>query len=714
MSPRLLLSLWRERWGKSADEPDRNTLGAGRWGHWGKDLAQTAPLNIALVRWLALGTCLALMVYLSVMPLRLNSQYVFAAFLLGLALYLRRYSGTFVTLVLLGLSLIGSTRYLVWRADVTLVQDFSWDFAFGFALLVAELYLCCVLAVRSGLRVWPLKREIPTVPEVEVLWPTVDVLIPCQGQPEPLVRKALETALGMLWARDKIKIHLLDDDLRPSISEWAESLRVSYWDREPQSEGVVADMNHVLHQTRAQLVMVFDVANLPEAFALQASAGWFAQDDQLGLLHSLRHFLLPPVDATGLEAFGPASECGSFAVFRRSALLEAGGFSLSPVTANSHIALKLHALGYSHGCVGFDPPIVDLADSASLHRNSAEPSVQKAFCIESPYAGRSLRWKTRLNRLKDALEFYYPVAQVIFYFAPLGYLLGVAHFVPVTASHFMAYALPHLLHGLIGASRSGHRGQFRASHAIQETLLSWYLFVHSGFTWMRTELSNLYVGGRSRPNGNGAPLVWSATLAFLALFALGVLVIFATATRLLGGNPAETDAIVVFALWSGYHFLSLAASLAVAQETRHIQWHKQQVKQTPVVIKFISGRSIRCETMNFPEVDLLLRLPVHAILGNDEVRNISLFHDHREFVFGVQSVVHDDGFIRLCVQETKGHDYRALGQYARSRGENWPKWLPGKNADHPIRRWIIQPMVAFYAKALNFFGNKILKWSKAA
>ena len=714
MTPRLLLSLWRERWGKSADEPSWTALVVARRGGWSKNLARTSALNIALIRWLILGICLSLMVYLSVAPLSLTSQYVFAASLLSLALYLRRYSGTFTTLVLLGMSLIGSTRYLVWRADMTLVQDFSWDFVFGFALLVAELHFCCLAAVRSGLKVWPLKREIPALSEDQTLWSTVDVFIPCQSQTEAQVRESLQAALGMIWARDKIKIHLLDDALRPSVAEFAESMRVSYWSRQPQSEDVTADLNHVLHHTRAELIVVIDATNFPEACALQMSAGWFQQDDQLALLHSLRHFLLPPANAACSSLLGQASEGGAFAVFRRAALLEAGGFLLSPATPGNHIALKLYALGYNHGCIGFPQQIAGAADGAGLQWNSVQPPLQTAFGVESPYAGRSLRWKTRINGLKGALAFYYPVAQAVFYLAPLGYLLGVAYFVPIAAPHFVAYALPHLLHGLVVASRTGQRRQLRISRAIQETVLAWYLFAYSGMIWVRTELFNLFVVSRRRPNGNSAPLVWSATRAFLALLALGVFVTFSVAARLMGGAPAETDAIMLFALWTGYHFLSRAASLAVAQETRHIQWHNQHVKRTPAVITFTSGRSIRCETINFPEADLLLRLPSQANVGNDEVRNISVFHAHGEFVFDVKSVTQDAGLIRLHVQDTKNLDYRALGQYARSRGENWPKWLPGKSADQPIPHWITQPLVAGYVRALNFLGSKILKWSKAA
>jgi len=59
----------------------------------------------------------------------------------GTALYLRRYKGMLVTLILVSMSLVASSRYLTWRFSTISNLDFGLVSVLTFGLFFAELYL---------------------------------------------------------------------------------------------------------------------------------------------------------------------------------------------------------------------------------------------------------------------------------------------------------------------------------------------------------------------------------------------------------------------------------------------------------------------------------------------------------------------------------------------------------------------------------------------
>lgn len=75
---------------------------------------------------MAIIVVLSLLYLFSVtLPMDLGMQSLYAALVFGVALYLRRYTGTMFTLILIVISVNQSTRYLYWRFTETLNLD-SW------------------------------------------------------------------------------------------------------------------------------------------------------------------------------------------------------------------------------------------------------------------------------------------------------------------------------------------------------------------------------------------------------------------------------------------------------------------------------------------------------------------------------------------------------------------------------------------------------------
>ena len=145
MSPRLMLSLWRERWGKATETAAKVPYVRGKVNQWAQSLPNAGFWSLRGVPALALLLVLFLMGLMAGISLSINSQILFSLFFIASALFLRRYAGTFITLVLVGMAVIASTRYLYWRFESTLVPDFSADFLAGFCLFIAECYLALLV-----------------------------------------------------------------------------------------------------------------------------------------------------------------------------------------------------------------------------------------------------------------------------------------------------------------------------------------------------------------------------------------------------------------------------------------------------------------------------------------------------------------------------------------------------------------------------------------
>lgn len=703
MNPRRVLLLWRERWGKLSDQPYRLPYIDGKVSLWGKELAASPVWSVPLLTLLVAMLCAVLFALVCTLPLSSNRQYAFSILVLGVALYLRRHKGTFVTLMMVALAFVASTRYLLWRLEATLVQDFSWDFILGFGLWAAEFHFCLLTAAGFATRIWPIQQSSLALPEDRSEWPSVDILIPCQDQDHAAILAATQAALALDWPRDKIKIYLSDGDARPDIAELAKSLGVSYLNRQWLADCIGDDLNHVWVKTGGQLIAVLDVAQLPAPDFLHVTAGWFMRESKLGMLHSTQHFLTPLPNASCLTLFKTPALGGSFAIFRRSALEDAQGIQRDSVTPQAHTALKLHAAGYDHACIGFRPVLAHGPETAST---------AAAFRVDTPFSDRPLRWKLRLSQLQEGLQFYYPLAQAVFYTAPGAYLLGAAYLVPVSYEPFLAYAAPHLLHGLIAKARVSNANQITATAYLRETLLAWYLFVLTALTLIRTSLrpKKHEIGAGQTPKK--ASVAWPAFLSFAAALVYVVAGLVAGGARLQNAGPLEQEALGFYFLWNGYLLLMLAAVFAVAQESRQIQLHQQLLLRLHVIAKLSSGRTIRCESENFPSLHLVLRLPPMVWSAGEELTHISLLLGRREFVFPVQDALHEGGLLRVHIPAAWVKKYQAVAQLAHARSKDWPEFLPGQNADHPLPSWLTTRIVALHAKALEFLANTIHHWSR--
>lgn len=145
----------------------------------GEEQAKHRCWDYPVTRYLACGASVLLAFLCITMPLDALDQLKFAALLVVIAWIARLVSGQFITLFLVGLSIIASSRYFWWRASATLNLDENIGFAWGLVLIAAEFYAWLVLLADYWEVGWADKRS------------TVELLIP-SGQP-PSEKSLLRT-----------------------------------------------------------------------------------------------------------------------------------------------------------------------------------------------------------------------------------------------------------------------------------------------------------------------------------------------------------------------------------------------------------------------------------------------------------------------------------------------------------------------------------------
>lgn len=708
MRMRNLLQRWRWLWNTSARSELTPRYLYGLLNEFGSRLLESPVWKMPGVTLVALLGSLLLLSFLIVIPFERNGQLIFSLILVGVALYIRRYVGTLVTLVLIALSVLASTRYLYWRFTTSLALEQSADLVLGLGLLAAEFYAWMILVIGYFQTIWPLRRKPVPMPRDLTLWPSVDVFIPSYNEPLSVVMPTVIAALEMDWPQDKLKVYLLDDGRRDDFKEFAASVGVAYVTRPNNLHAKAGNINAALPNTEGELIAIFDCDHIPTRTFLQATVGLFLQDPKLAMVQTPHHFLSPDPFERNLQLFrrmpnegelfyGLVQDgndlwnatffCGSCAVVRRTMLLEIGGVAIETVTEDAHTALKLHRKGYNTAYLGVVQAAGLATESLAAHvgqRIRWARGMAQIFRIDNPLRGKGLRWFQRLCYLNAMMHFFYGLPRIVFLTAPLTYLFFEAHIIQASADLIAAYALPHLVHANVANSRmqGTHRHTFWAE--VYETALAWYIMVPTTLALINPKSGKFNVtakGGRV----DREYFDWKIALPYLVVLGLNILGFLIGIGRLFWWNSYEFGTVLFNLLWTAYNLMILAATMSVALEARQIRRHWRVQMSLPAMIKLPSGRTVACEAEDFSEGGLAIKLPAAMALAVDSQVRISLFRGEREFTIPAVVVFNQGLVLRTRFENLNLSDYRAFVSATFSRGDAWQSWLPERDVDRPLQ-----------------------------
>jgi cellulose synthase (UDP-forming) len=722
MNPKVLLALWRERWGKPGVTAFQVPYIDGRVSQWGIRIAQQMRWSLlGILVFVAFLVCLFSVVLLPVVFSN-NGQIVFSVFLVCSALFLRRHAGVLPTLTLIGLSFIASTRYLYWRFSVTLGHEFDWAYMFGFALCLAEFYLCLQAVLDFIEMRWPIKRAQSNLRNDSNLWPSVDIFVLCAEESFPKIQLTAKAAVESDWPERKIKIFLLDDKLRDDIKSLADSMGIRYLVQPDQAEGKVGGINAALLDTKGDLIVVLESGNSPDKTVLQNTVGWFLRDAKLGLLLSPRHFLAPEPSKLTLDLFDSCDLDRSFAMMRRSMLVKLGDGQTRFVTDQKNLSVDMRGLGYECAYVGLPQTGVRGGDARSVEMTQPPQPATSLFRVNQPaLSSPLLTWRIRLSSLQTALDFYQPLPHLIFLLAPLPYLFGGISIIQANFGLFATYAVPHLLHWYMAKNRMNGKLRLTAWVDVRESMLAAYLAVRTVVSLIQTEVDQLQKLFAGRKEKKKPAFDWLISLPFGFVMFLNLIGLIIGVANFPVDRHYEWDLAFFYLFWGTCNLLVLAALAAVAEESRHIRYYRRLQLSRPAMIKLPLGRSLSCVAENFPEEILVLRLPMSTTLKVGSEVYLSIFRGNREYGFPAQVNAIVDCLLHVRVLDSAQADYLAFGQAVYSRGKHWPEWLPGRDADSPLPRWLYKSFDTLRTTYLNLRAsyrknsdrkNSIFLWKK--
>ena len=668
-------------------------------------------------------------------PMDSQKQYIFGLISIAILFLLGVSKSKKISLVMVMLSAMMSTRYIYWRATETLHFNSEVEAILGIGLFIAELYVWLILILGYLQTSWPLKRTIEPLPDDVSLWPTVDVYIPSYNESLDVVRDTVLAAQCIDYPRDKIKVYLLDDGKRSEFARFAADVGVGYITRDDNRHAKAGNLNHAMKITKGELICIFDCDHVATRTFLQATVGAFLKDDKLALLQTPHYFYSPDPFERNLKAareipnegalfYGPVQQgndnwnatffCGSCAVIRRSALEEIGGFAVETVTEDAHTALKMQRLGWGSAFLAI-PLAAGLAtERLGLHivqRTRWARGMTQIFRVDNPLFGRGLKWQQRLCYLNAMLHFQFGLPRVIFLTAPLAYLLFNLNIIHSSASLIFAYVLPHLVMSLYVNSRMN--GRFRATFwgEIYETVMAFHLVIPTLLTMISPKHGKFNVtdkGGLLDVGFFDFNIVRPHVICALLLL-VGVVsgIIRATAHDYFGVDPYV---IALNVGWATFSLIILMAAIAVARETKQVRKTIRIDVDLPVVVHYANGISSRTNTVNLSMGGAQINAPDQRH-ENDDIEAIDVILQSGVISIPVQIIGAENGVIRLQFDEMPLSRRRELVRVVLSRADAWIQ--PQGRKDKPLRSLLTIIRTVFELFWLTFQDRRARKKNQA-
>jgi cellulose synthase (UDP-forming) len=372
-------------------------------------------------------------------------------------------------------------------------------------------------------------------------------------------------------------------------------------------------------------------------------------------------------------------------VLRRSALEAVGGVAVETVTEDAHTSLKMHRRGFTTAYLSI-PQAAGLAtESLSAHvgqRIRWARGMAQIFRVDNPLLGRGLTLPQRLCYLGAMVHFLYGIPRLIFLTAPLGFLVFDLHIFNALPVLVIAHWAPHMAHTLITNSRT--QGGFRHSFwsEIYETCLAAYITLPTTIALIRPKAGSFNVTAKG---GQVKDLFFDKRIAipYLALCLLNLLALGFGIFRMASG-AGEMGVLGINIGWTLYNLLILAATAAVAWESRQVrQKHRVPVK-LPAMLRFDDGRTVRCSTRDLSLGGAGIAIDGDRQLAAGTFLHLSIFAGADEHPLPAQVIRQEGRNLRLRFHALDVTEEGRLVEALFSRADAWIDWRSQAKRDRPL------------------------------
>ncbi|MBU6525611.1 UDP-forming cellulose synthase catalytic subunit [Methylocystis sp. MJC1] len=563
------------------------------------------------VAWIATGV---LAMALLTQPVSVQAQLSLSITIIAALLLLWRYGRSpFARHAYLALSGFIVIRYLYWRLTCTLPPASDpFGLSFGLILLTAELYCVAILAISLVVNIDPIKRA-PLSRRAEEDLPTVDVFIPTYNEDEYILATTAAAALSLDYPKEKLTVWLLDDGgtdqkcndknplkaeaaklRRASLQELCKRLGARYLTRARNDHAKAGNMNSALAHVKGDIVVVFDADHAPFRNFLQETVAYFIDDPKLFLVQTPHVFLNPdPIEKNlrtfdrmpsenemfysmtqrGLDKWDASFFCGSAALLRRSALMEAGGFSGVTITEDCETAFELHAKGYSS--VFVDKPLIaglqpETFTSFIGQRVRWCQGMLQIMLLKNPVFKKGLRPIQKLGYLSSMTFWFFPFPRLVFMLAPLVYILfdiklfvsNVDEAVAFTATYMISNVmLQNYLFGYVRWPWISELYEYCQGVFLSKAIVSVILNPHK-------PTFNVTAKGVTLENDHLSELARPFFIIYLLLLAGSLVAAFRYVFE-----PGVSHLMFIVGLWNTFNLIMAGVALGVVSERKQRDRH---------------------------------------------------------------------------------------------------------------------------------------------
>lgn len=549
----------------------------------------------------------AIVLLLVTLPLGTDAQLALGlALIAALIAVWRFWPGPTQRMLMLSLGTLLVLRYLYWRATSTLPAPADTaDFIPGLIVFGAELFCIAMLFISLFVVADPLERAEPA-PVADDALPSVDVFVPSYNEDTDILSATLAAAVALDYPSDKLSVYLLDDGgtdqkcasddplaaraarrRRAELTQLCADLGVTYLTRAQNVSAKAGNLNNGLAHSGGDLVVVFDADHAPVKEFLRRTVGHFREDPRLFLVQTPHFFLNPdPVEKNlstwlrmpsenemfysvvqrGLDRWNAAFFCGSAAVLRRAALVEAGGFSGISITEDCETALELHARGWTSRYV--DTPLIAGLQPETFATFIGQRSrwcrgMMQILLLKNPLFKRGLTPAQRLCYLSSALFWAFPIPRLVFLIAPLLYIFFDLRIFIANGVEFVAYALTYLAANMILQNYLFGRVRWPWVSELYEYIQSFYLAPAMASVLLNPRKPTFNVTEKGVTTSRD--FLSSLALPYFAVFGV-LLAAMGVAMWRLSSQTVDADLLIVVSCWNAVNLALAAVALGVVSE----------------------------------------------------------------------------------------------------------------------------------------------------
>ncbi len=300
---------------------------------------------------------------------------------------------------------------------------------------------------------------------------TIDVFLPSCGESLALLDNTMSYVSKLQWRGSKV-VYALDDSAREQVRELAEKYGFRYIVRpNPGELKKAGNLTHALSVSDGDFIAVIDADFAVRPDFLLETLPYFA-DPKVGIVQTAQCFDVTNPSFSYVQRFAgtlqeiffryiqPARDrykaaicAGTNLVYRRAAVVAAGGFAQVPIGEDVHTGVKLWWAGYETRylqlCLARGVAPVDFPSLANQQarwcRSSMLLMVEKHF-VEAPFTWqqRAAFWAAFLYYLSSAALLItgpFPTLAMIWFFPQLVYPHNYLPMIPALAATLFAFPL---------------------------------------------------------------------------------------------------------------------------------------------------------------------------------------------------------------------------------------------------------------------------------